>query len=107
MINNDLPQFKNLLQHSLNRVADSVVHIRGLNVTLEDLSSIDGEVETLMWNPLHFAVYYNRLNFVKHIIAMRVNFGLSLRKAPAESEMDPTNTVSFAEDKIMVLLIAV
>ena len=60
-----------------------------------------------MWNPLHFAVYLDRLNFVKYIVSMRVNLGLSLQKAPAESEMDPTNSVSFSEDKIMVLLIAV
>jgi hypothetical protein len=59
-----------------------------------------------MWNPLHFAVYYNQLAIVKHIVNMGVNLGITSQKPAAESEKDPTNSLSFPEDKIMVLLIA-
>lgn len=73
-----------------------MVHIRGHNIVLEDLDLIDEEpIETLMWNPLHFAVYYNHLDIVKHIISMNVNIGLTSQKPGAESEKDPTNSLSF------------
>lgn len=35
-----------------------IVGIRGLNLVIEDIDFEQGPVETLMWNPLHFAVYY-------------------------------------------------
>ena len=65
-------------------------------------------IETLMWNPLHFAVYYGHLEIIKFIIAnLNVNIGLSAHKPNSESEKDPTNSVSFPEDKILLLLMAV
>jgi hypothetical protein len=58
------------------------------------LDLIDEEpVETLMWNPFHFAVYFNRLSILKHIISMKVNVGLTSQKPGAESEKDPTNSL--------------
>jgi hypothetical protein len=60
-----------------------------------------------MWNPLHFAVYYNHLHIVKYIVeVLKVNIGLTCHKPAAESEKDPTNSLSFKEDKIILLLIA-
>lgn len=35
-----------------------IVAIRGLNMQIEDLEFEEDSVETIMWNPLHFAVYY-------------------------------------------------
>lgn len=35
-----------------------IVGIRGLSMQIEDLEFEDEPVETIMWNPLHFAVYY-------------------------------------------------
>lgn len=67
----------------------------------------DEAIETLMWNPLHFAVYYNHIHIVKHIIeTLGVNIGLTAHKPNGESEKDPTNSIKFAEDKIILLLIA-
>lgn len=60
-----------------------------------------------MWNPLHFAVYYNHLPITKYIIGLDINVGITAPKASAVSEKDPTNSVSFPEDKIILLLIAV
>lgn len=59
VVRGDLPQLKVLLGHQCNKVPNSVVHIRGHNIEIADLTLIDDVVETLMWNPLHFAVYYN------------------------------------------------
>jgi len=59
-----------------------------------------------MWNPLHYAVYYNHLQIVKYIVNIGVNLGVTAYKPNAESEKDPTNSVSFSEDKILLLLIA-
>ena len=61
-----------------------------------------------MWNPVHFAVYYDHLHIIRYIIEeLKVNVGLTVRKHSAESEKDPTNSVSFPEDRILLLLIAV
>jgi hypothetical protein len=35
-----------------------VVDVRGLNLLIQDIEFEHDQVETLMWNPLHFAVYY-------------------------------------------------
>ena len=35
-----------------------VVHIRGVNNLISDLPYEEEEIETAMWNPLHFAVYH-------------------------------------------------
>ena len=109
VIKGDLTAFTQLLQHPCNRFPKSVTHIRGYNVEIEDLKIIDPDdtIETLMWNPLHFAVYHNHIAIVKHILtSMEVNVGLTVHKSCAESEKDPTNNLEFQEDKIVLLLIA-
>ena len=61
----------------------------------------------MMWNPLHFAVYYQNFELVKFLISdMKVNISLSAPKANAESEKDAANTEKYPEDKIMILLLA-
>jgi ankyrin repeat protein len=60
-----------------------------------------------MWNPLHFAVYYQNFEIVKYLVKeLKVNISLSVPKANAESEKDATNTEKYPEDKIMALLLA-
>ena len=108
VIEGDLARFKELLSDKNSSLKNSVVNIRGSNFVIEDLSIEGGDqIETLMWNPLHFATYYDHFHIIRYIIEdMKVNVGLTVRKHPAESEKDPTNSVSFPEDRIMVLLIA-
>ncbi len=86
-----------------------MVHIRGSNLIVEDLSIEDGDpIETLMWNPVHYATYYDHLHILKYIIGdLQINIGLTVPKHSAESEKEPTNSVSFPEDRIFVLQIAV
>ncbi len=90
-------------------IKNSVVHIRGSNYVIEDLTIEDGDqIETLMWNPIHYAVYYNHVDIIKYIVEeLGVNIGLTVPKPAAESEKDPTNSVSFPEDRIILLLIAI
>ena len=60
-----------------------------------------------MWNPLHFAVYYQNMDLIKYLIKeMRVNLVLTAPKAPAENEKDNVNNEKYTEDKIMILLLA-
>lgn len=60
-----------------------------------------------MWNPLHFAVYYQNLDLVKFLIKdLKINIGLTAPQADAESEQDAVNINKFHEDKIMPLLLA-
>lgn len=76
---------------------------------MEDLDFEEDEmgVETAMWNPFHFAVYFGHVDLVRFFVEeMKINVRVTLPKATAESEKDPSNNVNFAEDKIMVLLIA-
>ena len=41
-----------------NKITE-IVNIRGANYFYEDLHQDDDEeIETIMWNPLHFAVYH-------------------------------------------------
>lgn len=64
-------------------------------------------VDTLMWNPLHFAVYYGNFELVKFFLNdLKINIGLTAPKANADSEKDAVNTEKYPEDKIMLLLIA-
>ena len=61
-----------------------------------------------MWNPVHFAVFFEHLNIVTFLLSeFKVNPTLTCPRANAESETDPTNSVNFPEDKILVLLLAV
>ena len=60
-----------------------------------------------MWNPLHFAVYYQNIELVKFFITdLKVNIALTAPKSNADSEKDAVNTEKYPEDKIMLLLIA-
>ena len=64
-------------------------------------------IETVMWNPLHFAVYYQHFDLVKYIISdLKVNILLTVPKSNADSEREPANTEKYPEDKILLLLLA-
>ena len=64
-------------------------------------------IDTLMWNPLHFAVYYNNFELVKFFLNdLEVNIGLTAPKANADSEKDAVNNEKYPQDKIMLLFIA-
>jgi len=64
-------------------------------------------VGTAMWNPLHFAVYYQNLELIKFMIKeLKINLAVTAPKAPAESERDASNSEKYTEDKIMILLLA-
>ena len=81
--------------------------MRGVNQLVSDLPYEEEEIETAMWNPLHYAVYYGHLPVVKYLIEeLKVTVSVTAPKAHGESEKDPTNSVNFPEDKIMLLLIA-
>ena len=57
-----------------------------------------------MWNPLHFAVYKGHLEIVKYLIEqIGCNLAATAPKSNPESEKDPTNSVSFPEDKFFLL----
>ena len=84
-----------------------IVQIRGLYLSIEDMEHEDDPIDTIMWNPLHFAVYYGNFELVKFFISdLKVNIALTASKANAESEKDAVNTEKYPEDKIMLLLIA-
>ena len=83
------------------------MHIRGVNNPVRDLPYEEEAIETVMWNPLHFAVYHQHLHIVKYLISdLRINVSITAPKAHGESESDPTNSVNFPEDKFMLLLMA-
>lgn len=76
-------------------------------MVLESIDFEEGQVETLMWNPLHFAVYYQNFDLVKYFIKdMRINLGMTGPKANADSEKDAVNNDRYPEDKLMTLLLA-
>lgn len=61
-----------------------------------------------MWNPLHFAVYYQNLELIKFfILEMKVNLALTTPKPCMESEKDDNNVCHYDEDKIFLLQIAI
>ena len=74
--------------------AQEIVGIRGLNLILDDVGFEQGNsIETLMWNPLHFAVYFQNLELVKFFVRdMRINLAITAPKSNAENEKDPVNT---------------
>lgn len=60
-----------------------------------------------MWNPLHFAVFHQRLELVKFIVSeMKVGIKITAPKALAEKEKDETNQPHLPEDKILILHLA-
>jgi ankyrin repeat protein len=82
--------------------------VRGLNLFLTDLSFEKDEISTIMWNPLHFAVFNNHLDIVKYFISdLKVSIKTIGPKAIYDNENDPTNLDTFPEDKIMLLNLAV
>ena len=59
---------------------------------MNDLTFEKDPVSTLMWNPLHFAVFHQRLELVKFIVSeMNVGIKITAPKALAEKEKDETN----------------
>lgn len=44
------------------------MHIRGVNHLVSDLLYEEEGIETVMWNPLHFAVYHGQLDIVKYLV---------------------------------------
>lgn len=105
MIKGDLAGLKEKIEE--NKISE-IVHIRGENYVITDpLFSEEEEIETAMWNPLHHAVYHQRLSIVKYFVSqLKINISITAPKAHGESEKDPTNSVNFPEDKIILLLIA-
>lgn len=68
----------------------------------------DGETSTVMWNPLHFAVYYGHLPVLEYFIdELRITCPfLCLSKPPADNEEDIKNSLKYIEDKMYSLMIA-
>lgn len=85
-----------------------------MNLQIDDIEDQDlnnneeeDSVSTLMWNPLHHAVYYQNIELLKHMVKeMKVSWSICGPKAPAENERENVNNDKYAEDKIMVLLLA-
>jgi len=60
-----------------------------------------------MWNPLHFAVYYQNYELVKFFVKeKRINMYLTSKKSNADHEKDAVNSDRYPEDKLMALLLA-
>jgi hypothetical protein len=60
-----------------------------------------------MWNPLHYAVYYQNTEILKYLLKdMKINIALTAPKAPAENERENVNNDKYDEDKIIILLLA-
>jgi ankyrin repeat protein len=90
------------------RDSDQIGQVRGLNLFLSDLSFEKDEISTIMWNPLHFAVFNKHLDIVRYFISdLKVSIKTIGPKATYENEKDPTNLDTFPEDKIILLLLAV
>ncbi|CDW84307.1 UNKNOWN [Stylonychia lemnae] len=86
---------------------NEIVGIRGLNLTIEDIEFENGQVETIMWNPLHFAIYYQNFELVQYFIKdLKINMGVTGPKSKADLEKDAFNIDRYPEDKIMSLLLA-
>ena len=88
--------------------------IRGLNLQIDDIEDVEGagndgedSVGTLMWNPFHFAVYYENGDLLRFMIRdMKISLAITAPKAPAENEKEGVNNEKYTEDKIMALLLA-
>jgi hypothetical protein len=85
-----------------------VVGIRGLSLQLDEIEyDTDNGESTQMWNPLHFAVYYQNLDLLKYFIKeMKVNMALTAPRPPAENEREAVNNERYAEDKLMLVVMA-
>lgn len=91
IVNHNTDAVKEMLR---NIRASDIVGIRGLNLVLEDIGFEQGNsVETMMWNPIHYAVYFQNLELVKFFVKdMRINLAITAPKSYAENEKDPVNT---------------
>lgn len=85
-----------------------IAGIRGLNLLIDDIRvESESPVDTVMWNPLYFAVYYQNYDLVRFLLKdLKINLGLSAPKANADTERDAVNNDRYPEDKIMLLLLA-
>ena len=82
--------------------------VRGLDTTVDVKFEKGEEASTLMWTPLHFAVYYGHLDILKYFIdeyCIKCPI-FCLSKLPADSENDLLDMLKFLEDKIYSLLLA-
>lgn len=60
-----------------------------------------------MWNPLHFAIYYQNFDLVKYFVKeMKINMPITGMKSNADHEKDAVNNDRYPEDKLMALLLA-
>ena len=87
--------------------SQQIVQVRGLNLTLEQIQFEDGPISTRMWNPLHFAVFEEKMDTVKYFLSeIKVGVKITAPKALADKETEPTNSSQVPEDKILLLLLA-
>eukprot|EP00347_Sterkiella_histriomuscorum_P010472 403376151 len=104
IVKGDTQKVKELIQE--NNFTE-IVSIRGLNMTIEDIEFENGQVETQMWNPLHFAIYYQNLDLVKYFLKeMKINVPITGMKSNADHEKEAVNNDRYPEDKLMALLLA-
>ena len=45
-----------------------MINIRGFNTEISDLGFEDEPIETLMWNPIHYAIYHGHINILKYLV---------------------------------------
>ena len=59
-----------------------IAGIRGLSMIIDDLDFEEAPIDTLMWNPLHFAVYGGHIDIVKMFIEkLHINIGLRMMRS--------------------------
>lgn len=51
-----------------NGLEDEIVSVRGTSMIIKDLCFDLEPIDTLMWNPLHYAVYFQHFELVKYFI---------------------------------------
>ena len=66
----------------------TIVQIRGYSTIKEDL----GDLDTVMWNPIHFAVYQGHLPFLNYLNSnLKINVGITAPKNSAKDEGEQVN----------------
>jgi ankyrin repeat protein len=45
-----------------------IVGIRGLSLLVDDIEHEEDTIDTVMWNPLHYAIYYQNFELVKYFV---------------------------------------
>jgi len=85
-----------------------IVGIRGVSLKLGELVFEVEPVDTAMWNPLHFAVYFQHIDLVKYFLEdLKVNVGVTAPSANAESELEQYNNERFSENKFLLPYLAI